>query len=76
MAAAAASGVLRGANYIEGGAYTVGPTTGGSQVCVANVLPACCWCVAGVLLAAPRYVLPVCCQRVAGVLLAAPSMRC
>jgi len=29
---AAASGALRGTNYIEGGAYTVGPATGGSQV--------------------------------------------
>jgi len=30
--AAVATGVLRGSNYIEGGAYTVGPSTGGSQV--------------------------------------------
>ena len=30
--AAVASGVLRGSNYIEGGAYTTGATEGGSQV--------------------------------------------
>ena len=32
VAAAVASGVLRGSNYIEGGAYTTGPSAGSSQV--------------------------------------------